>query len=108
VACSLDIFGDRWSLLIIRDLFLGRERFRDFESSPEGITTNILSERLERLLKFGVIKKVAARDGTRRQAYRLTGKGKALGPILVAIRDWGLRWEPGTKAKIKAAGGRAA
>ena len=55
VACSLDIFGDRWTLLVIRDLFFGRTRFKDFAASPEGIPTNILTQRLERLMARGII-----------------------------------------------------
>ena len=98
VACSLDIFGDRWTLLVVRDLMLGRTRFKDFASSPEGIPTNILSDRLERLLQHGIIEQIPAADGTRRLAYQLTKKGAALGPILIAVRDWGLRWEKGTRA----------
>ena len=97
VACTLDILGDRWTLLIIRDLYLGRTRFRDFTSSPEGIPTNILSDRLERLLEHKIVEQIPAPDGTKRFAYRLTKKGKALGPILQAMRDWGLAWEKDTK-----------
>ena len=97
VACSLDILGDRWTLLVIRDLFLGRERFRDFAASPEGVPTNILSERLERLLDQNIIEQTPAADGTKRSAYRLTKKGRALGPVLAAMRDWGLKWEKGTR-----------
>ena len=100
VACSLDIFGDRWTLLVIRDLFFGRTRFKDFAASPEGIPTNILSERLERLLARGIVKQIPAEDGTKRLAYRLTKKGKALGPILKAMRDWGLAWDKSTRVKI--------
>jgi DNA-binding HxlR family transcriptional regulator len=97
VACSLDIVGDRWTLLIIRDLVLGRARFRDFAASPEGIPTNILSERLERLLQHGIVEQMPADDGTKRFAYRLTKKGKAFLPVLKAMRDWGLAWEKGTQ-----------
>ena len=97
VACALDIVGDRWSLLIVRDLLLGRSRFRDFTASPEAIPTNILSDRLERLLDKNIIEQIPAADGTKRLAYRLTRKGEALGPVLKAIRDWGLKWEPGTE-----------
>jgi len=97
VACSLDILGDRWTLLVVRDLFLGRGRFRDFTASPEGIPTNILSERLERLLQHGVVEQIPAADGTKRSAYRLTKKGQALGPVVAAMRDWGLEWEKGTR-----------
>ena len=102
VACTLDLVGDRWTLLIIRDLLLGRSRFRDFTASPEGIPTNILSDRLERLLDKTVVEQIPATDGTKRLAYRLTKKGEALGPVLGAMRDWGLRWEPGTKAAMEA------
>jgi DNA-binding HxlR family transcriptional regulator len=100
VACSLDIFGDRWSLLVIRDLFHGRSRFKDFTASPEGIPTNILADRLERLLAHGVIEQIPAADGTKRLAYRLTEKGKALGPILKAVRDWGLAWDKSTRIML--------
>jgi len=97
VACSLDILGDRWTLLVVRDLMLGRSRFKDFEASPEGIPTNILSERLERLLGHNIVEQVPAADGSKRQAYALTEKGRALRPMLKAMRDWGLAWEPGTR-----------
>lgn len=102
VACCLDIVGDRWTLLIIRDLVLGRSRFRDFTASPEGIPTNILSDRLERLLEHDVVEQMPAIDGTKRLAYKLTKKGEALMPVIRAMRDWGLRWEKGTQALLKA------
>jgi DNA-binding HxlR family transcriptional regulator len=100
VAFSLDIFGDRWTLLVIRDLFYGRTRFKEFAASPERIPTNILTDRLERLLMRGVIEQIPAEDGTKRLAYRLTKKGKALGPILKAMRDWGLASDKSTRALI--------
>ena len=97
VACCLDVVGDKWTLLVIRDLVLGRNRFRDFSASPEGIPTNVLSDRLERLLQNDIIEQTPAADGTKRLAYLLTEKGKALLPILKAMRDWGLAWEKDTK-----------
>jgi DNA-binding HxlR family transcriptional regulator len=97
VAFSLDVFGDRWTLLVIRDLFFGRTRFKEFAASPEGIPTNILTERLERLLARGIIEQIPAEDGTKRLAYRLTKKGKALGPVLRSMRDWGLAWDKSTR-----------
>lgn len=100
VACALDIVGDRWTLLIVRDLLLGRSRFKDFSASPEGIPTNILSERLERLREREVIEQMPAEDGTKRLAYRLTEKGKALRTVIGAMRDWGLKWEPGTDVAL--------
>lgn len=101
VSCALDVFGDRWTLLIIRDLMLGRSRFKDFVSSPEDIPTNILSDRLERLLESGIVRQIPASDSGKRMAYQLTDKGEALRPILKSIRDWGLAWEPGTKAILQ-------
>jgi DNA-binding HxlR family transcriptional regulator len=97
VACSLDIFGDRWTLLIVRDLFFGRQRFKDFTASPEGIPTNILTDRLQRLVDHGIAEQIPAEDGTKRLAYRLTEKGKALESVLKAMRDWGLAWEKSTR-----------
>ena len=97
VALSLDIFGDRWTMLVIRDLFFGRTRFKEFAASPEGIPTNILADRLERLLARRIIEQIPAEDGTKRLAYRLTRKGTALGPILKAMRDWGLTWDKSTR-----------
>ncbi|HUB65897.1 MAG TPA: helix-turn-helix domain-containing protein [Candidatus Methylacidiphilales bacterium] len=96
VACTLDILGDRWSLLVMRDLFLGRSRFKEFAASPEGIPTNILSERLERLVHHGIITATPVTQGSSRVAYHLTRKGEALRPVLRRMRDWGLKWEPGT------------
>jgi DNA-binding HxlR family transcriptional regulator len=99
VACSLDIFGDRWTLLVIRDLLLsGTARFKELATSPERIPTNILSDRLARLLRHGITVQVVPADGSKHLAYRLTEKGEALGPMLAAMRDWGLEWEPGTQA----------
>jgi DNA-binding HxlR family transcriptional regulator len=101
VACALDIVGDRWTLLVIRDLMFGRSRFKDFSASPEGIPTNILSERLDRLLRHGLAEQVPAEDGSLRLGYRLTEKGRSLAPVLEAMRDWGLKWQPGTQALIR-------
>jgi DNA-binding HxlR family transcriptional regulator len=101
VAHCLDVMGDRWTLLIVRDLLLGRSRFKDFSAAPEGIPTNILSDRLERLLEHKIIEQMPAQDGTKRLAYRLTGKGQALGPLLKAMRDWGLAWDKSTRVAIE-------
>lgn len=77
---------------------LGRERFKEFAASPEGIPSNILSERLQRLLRHGIAEQVPAADGSQRMAYRLTAKGRALRPVVKALRDWALQWEPETEA----------
>ena len=83
--------------MIVRDLMLGRSRFRDFSASPEAIPTNILSDRLERLLEHNIVEQIPAQDGTKRFAYRLTEKGQALQPVLRAMRDWGLEWDKTTR-----------
>jgi DNA-binding HxlR family transcriptional regulator len=100
VACALDIFGDRWTLLVIRDLMFGKSRFKDFLTSPEGIPTNILADRLKRLLKYKVVTQCGNSDGSRHLAYQLTDKGTALIPVLKAMKDWGLTWEKGTRSAL--------
>ena len=97
VACALDLLGDRWTLLVIRDLVLGKRRYKEFAAAPEGIPTNILAERLARLVQHGVVRQVPVEVGLRHQAYELTKKGRALRPVLKKLRDWGLAWEPDTR-----------
>lgn len=101
ISCSLDIFGDRWSLLVVRDLVLGSSRFKDFTASPEGIPTNILSERLERLQLHGILNRVAIGETSKRFAYELTEKGNALRPVLRAMVEWATKWEEGTRTDLK-------
>lgn len=88
VARSVDIIGDRWSLLIVRDAFDGMRRFGDFQRSL-GMARNILSDRLRRLVEAGVLETQAASDGTAYLEYVLTAKGESLFPIMVALRQWG-------------------
>ena len=80
---------------------LGGSRFKDFTAAPEGIPTNILSDRLERLLASGIVEQIPAAEGAKRFAYRLTEKGAALRPVVKAMRDWALAWEPGAKAALE-------
>ena len=101
VSRILEILGDKWSLLVIRDLFLGRSRFKEFMASPEGIPTNILTDRLQKLNEHGLIEKKPISDGAKRHAYALTQKGKDLGPILQAMVDWSLKHEAGTEVLLK-------
>src|SRR5918912_1391089 len=72
IACSLDLIGDRWTLLVIRDLMRGKARFGDFLGSSEGIPTNILTERLKRLEDAGLVTRVPYREHPPRFEYRLT------------------------------------
>ncbi|MGY3900921.1 winged helix-turn-helix transcriptional regulator [Aeromonas lusitana] len=88
VARSLNLIGDRWSLLIVRDAFDGMRRFGDFQRSL-GAARNILSDRLRRLVDTGVLAMQDASDGTAYQEYVLTPQGESLFPVMVALRQWG-------------------
>jgi len=91
---TLEILGDSWSLLIVRDLmFLGRKRFNEFLSADEKIATNILTERLQRLENAGIIGKQRDPDDARKYLYRLTEKGIDLAPLLVEMILWAARYE---------------
>jgi len=98
VACSLDLLGDRWTLLVVRDLFRGLTRYGEFLAAPEGIPTNILAERLARLEAAGLIKSVAYQQNPPRYAYTLTPKGTDLKPVLGALATWAMRHMPRTQA----------
>lgn len=94
VSISLEVFGDRWSLLIVRDLMVrGYRRFKEFQESGEGIATNILSDRLQRLEASGIITAEAEETDGRRVNYRLTEKGIDLAPVLLELLLWGTRNE---------------
>ena len=89
VSCSLDIWGDKWSLLIVRDLLYEKERtYGDFLKSAEGIATNILAARLLALEENKIIKKLAHPDSKAKVLYRLTQKGIDLLPIMIEISLW--------------------
>ena len=94
VSISLEIFGDRWSLLIIRDLMVrGFRTFTEFEQSGEGIATNILADRLRKLETAGIIAAEVEEADGRRMNYRLTEKGIDLAPVLLELLVWGARHE---------------
>jgi DNA-binding HxlR family transcriptional regulator len=96
VANALDVVGDKWSLLVVRDLLRGKLTYSDLLASPEHIPTNLLAERLTRLERAGIITRAAYQRRPVRYAYTLTDKGKALGAVLRAYVDWGKRYIPGT------------
>ena len=94
VSVSLERFGDRWSLLIIRDLMVrGFRSFQQFQNSGEGIATNILADRLRNLQAAGIITAEADETDRRRFSYRLTEKGIDLAPVLLELLIWGARHE---------------
>ncbi len=108
VANALDVVGDRWTLLIIRDLFAGKHRFGDLVGSPEHIPTNILAERLKRLEGAGLIAALPYQSRPTRYEYHLTPRGRALSPILDALAVWGLDQFPGTRPPARWRGPDAA
>ena len=94
VSIALEVLGDRWSLLIIRDLMIrGYRTFKEFEASGEGIATNILADRLERLEQAGIIATEEDENDGRKLNYRLTGKGIDLAPVLLELLIWGAQHE---------------
>ncbi len=91
VARTLDIIGERWTILILRDLLLsGPRKFQDFEASLKGISPNTLSARLKRLEEHGIVERHMYEQHPPRAEYRLTEKGRALGAVVQAMRDFGL------------------
>ena len=90
IARTLDIVGDRWTLVIIRDLFLGRSRFSDLVRSSPGLPPRLLSQRLKRLEEQGLIERAVYCQHPLRAGYRLTPRGRSLFPVLKAIAEWGL------------------
>ncbi|MFZ5676006.1 MAG: winged helix-turn-helix transcriptional regulator [Pseudomonadota bacterium] len=97
-ARALDVIGDWWSLLIVRDAFDGLARFSEFQKSL-GIAKNILSDRLRALVERGILRTAAAADGGAHLEYHLTDRGRDLFPVMVALRQWGERhlFAPGEK-----------
>jgi DNA-binding HxlR family transcriptional regulator len=94
---ALEAMGERWSFLILRASFNGLHHFEEFQSEL-GIARNILANRLGRLVEHGILERVPMAEDRRKIEYRLTEKGFALLPTMVALRQWGERWETGTPA----------
>lgn len=93
VARTLNVIGDRWAILVLRDFFLyGPRRFQDFEGSLKGITPGVLSKRLKDLEAHGVIESRLYAEHPPRQEYSLTDKGRELRPVLGAMKSWGERY----------------
>jgi DNA-binding HxlR family transcriptional regulator len=88
IARALEVVGERWTLLIVRDVFLGRRRFDELQESL-GIARNVLADRLSRLTEEGILERVRYSDRPERYEYRLTAKGRDLNVALTALRQWG-------------------
>jgi DNA-binding HxlR family transcriptional regulator len=97
VACTLDLVGDKWSLLVVRDLLRGNVTYGELQHSPEGIPTNILADRLKKLEQARLIAKSPYQEHPVRYAYGLTEKGRALSDVLLALVRWGKKHIPGTR-----------
>jgi len=104
IANSLDIVGDKWSLLVVRDLFHGKRTYGELALSPERIPTNILADRLKRLESAGIVTSAPYQKRPVRYTYALTPKGSALGEVLLAFVRWGKKHIQGT-VTLKEVGG---
>lgn len=93
IARTLEVIGERWSVLVLRDAFLGVRRFDDFQRSL-GISRNVLTARLARLVELGILQRVQYSERPPRDEYRLTDRGRDLFPVLLALADWGDRHAP--------------
>lgn len=101
IASALELLGDRWTLVVLRDLLTGKRTYKEFLESPEAISTNILADRLRRLDEWGLVERRVYREKPERLAYELTQKGADLLPTLQALCRWGNRyiedtWRPPT------------
>ncbi len=95
ICYALDVFGDKWTLLVMRDMLIhGKSRYRDFLNSGEGIATNILADRLKTMLDKGLIAKAEDPDNGGQAIYSPTGKAEALRPVLAAMANWSLEFGP--------------
>ena len=95
ICYSLDVFGDKWTLLILRDILIGGKRYyRDFLGSGEGIATNILADRLKAMVESGLIAKADDPNHGAHAVYSATAKAEALRPVLAAMAAWALQFGP--------------
>lgn len=94
LSIALELIGDKWSLLIVRDLCMGKSKYGDFQSSPEGIPTNILANRLRQLEENGIVLKEPYQNKPTRYAYFLTEKGADLLPVLQQLAIWTKKYVP--------------
>lgn len=96
IASTLDIVGDKWSLVLVRDLLTGKQRYNQFCASPEGVPTNLLAARLRRLEAQGIVAKEPYQTRPVRYAYTLTPAGRALLPVLQEMCRWANTYIEGT------------
>ena len=97
----LDIFGDKWSLLVVRDIYLGKRTYGEFLESPEQISTNILANRLKQLEVSGIIAKIVYQNNPVRYQYELTEKGRDLLPVISEMLLWAEKYMPDCQVFLK-------
>ncbi len=104
IARTLDIIGDRWTLLIVRDLFMGKTRYNEFLASSPGLPSKLLSDRLKKLEQHDLVERVVYSEHPLRAEYRLTDEGRSLAPVIEEIVRWGLdhcfEGEPEARAAV--------
>src|ERR1700722_11393546 len=105
IARALEQIGEWWTFLIVREALMGTRRFDRFQANL-GIARNILAARLKKLVARGILERVVAPDDGRRVEYRMTAKGRALFPVLMALREWGDRWVVGANGAPEIVGAR--
>ena len=104
MSVALDMFGDRWSLILIRDMmFLGKRRYSEFLASNEGISTNILASRLKRLQQLELVEKFADPDNAKTAIYLLSDRGLSLLPIMLEVMRWGRRIDSNSRISSEVA-----
>lgn len=91
IACALEVVGDKWTLVIVRDLAFGEKIYQEFQDSAEKIPSNVLSIKLRGLIRDGVVLKEQYQERPKRYNYRLSDKGLALLPVLNALSNWGIQ-----------------
>jgi len=96
VSCILEIVGDKWTLLVVRDIFFDNHTFKELQSSAEKIPTNILANRLKRLESSGLVRRELYQERPKRYAYYLTEKGLDLEPVMRSLMVWSNKYIPGT------------
>ena len=97
ISSTLDLIGDKWTLLVIRDMFAGKKRYQELLNQDEGIASNILSDRLRRLESTGLVRRVAYSKRPPRDEYHLTEAGQKLWPVLKELIRWGFEHLPHTR-----------
>ncbi len=104
IARTLDIIGDRWTLLIVRDLFMGKTRFKELLTSSPGLPSKLLSDRLKKLEEHDLVQRIVYSQHPLRAEYRLTDEGRSLAPVIEEIVRWGLdhcfQGEPEARAAV--------